>query len=174
MSRVYLIPNHHEFENPKQRIELTEEMLSWPIVWKYNPNGQVAELTYKNALKALLKLGQFDVILCLEVNQEEKIFNPPHRCWGSILLDDQSVIGFSHDTRYDNKPFVTLTEWPEIEYEAVLCWTTQKWKRFFIKRIKSNTLDLQRSAEANVKKTNMELAQQQKETDAIMLALEKI
>lgn len=182
MSRVFLIANHHDLGIKTRRVELKEEMWSWPIYAHRGVRKQPTDLVYKNALRALTELGPFNSEFCIEVDLPNQILRFADRCWGAIWLNEEVIVHFSHDTRYDNSPFRSLIEWPEMDNDKVVKgWTSDQWKIFFVHRIKNDSLkrltwaksDLA-SSELAVKKANDRLKEQQKQTEAIMLAIKDV
>lgn len=183
MSRVFLIPDNDYFgKRTAMVVELTEEILSWPMrttdrIDDFFPeNWQfILENTYKNALKALMSLGQFDSEFCLRVNMTKKILYKAYRCWGRLLLNNEEIVIFSHDTRFKNNFFESLFEWPETERpENVGKWSEQQWKTFFIERIIKTATDDLSKAKLAAKLVNEDLEKQQKRTDAILLAIKNV
>jgi len=170
-SSVLLVPSHHSFYSgnffalkdkkdiPDNAIELTEEMLSWP---QYGHNGELPDESlvnvYKNALEALLNIPPFDAQVSIWADIERKhICRTAKRIWGIIYLGDQTIVSFSHDTRYNNCPFYGLLEWTEQvdddeSLEKVKRWSVDQWKTFFYSRIRRSAEDNLSSAQKDIEK----------------------
>lgn len=179
---VFLVPNHHTLGQKTEKMELTEEMLSWPmrqtndIENEFSTGWQeVIEMTYKNALRALVKLSSFDSEFCIQVDLEKQILFPAHRCWCLIFLNQEVVVSFSHDTRYDNAPFRSVFDWPEInDWQDLASWDVDQWKTFFVERITKANLKHLESKKMIAKKANGNLMKQRKQTEAILLAIKNV
>lgn len=182
MGKVYLLNNQRDSLVIGITPELTEEMFRWPIYFEDGKIHQNWEEVYKKALKALLELGLFDSTFSMKVYMNKKVLAPANSCWGEILLNNNFVVGFRHDTKGQNHLFETVFDWPELEDPRRLYeWSIEEWRTFFINRIKDETqknlmtakCDLA-SAELEMKKANDRLMERQKQTEAITLAMKNI
>ncbi len=176
MSKVFLIPDHHDFGNVEKRIELTEEMFTWPIYSDLESNETFKlESIYRNVMKAFSNLGVFDCEMSIGVNVEKRYMYSIKRCWGRIYLDNEVVTGFSHYSKEDNHPFYFILEWPEKEnLEVVEDWTVEDWETFFIDRINQTALNALLSAASAADEANRVLSQQQLKTRKITEAVNKV
>lgn len=160
-SKLYLVPSHHGLNNPDKSLYtlFEEEMLKWPIYLHDNDDphlyegGKITHI-YRQVLDALCNIGPFDAVISLGVNKEKERIFFIKRTWGKILLNDEPVDVFSHDSRYANAAFRSLLEWPELPkkqdenaIEILFTWTIEDWISFFRQRIKNRALFLKKKAE---------------------------
>jgi hypothetical protein len=144
-----LVPDHHDLQEDKPAFVLfSMEMLEWPVKKHFEgPESSIGHVTIiRKALEALASLYPFNARISLGVHISGgiKYLYFPKRVWGEIYLDDKCVLTFSHDTRYDNAPFYSIVEWPELKSDscsweltiAVISeWTVEDWRAFFRERL---------------------------------------
>jgi len=147
-SILTLHPGHHDDEFNGPGILFVPEMLEWPF---YGVENKTLIKIYRTALEALTWIGPFDAKISVDADLDKKVIILTHRTWGKIILDGKCILGFSHDTRYDNCPFNSLCEWPELNSNLsreLSLWTTGDWINFFRERIamKAQTLKIKATA----------------------------
>lgn len=162
MGTVHLTSGHHglyfhggDTDFPR-RVQLHYSLLARPI---YNSGGRTkAEISggtaqvIRAALQGLMDLDGYDAAVSYHVVLEGGVphIALPHRVWGEITRGSPKnvVVKFSHDSRYQNRPFFTQLEWleeecppnvremEEVEYQQ-LCdrWPAERWRAFFERRI---------------------------------------
>jgi len=111
-SKLFFVPSHHHFE--EDGMEITKEMIEWPIMNSEGPINEEMHKIYKDAFFALLQISPFHSKVSMEVDMKNKCFKFPKRTWGVIYLRAGGrVVSFSHDTR-SNGAFNSISDWPEI------------------------------------------------------------
>lgn len=145
------VPSHHDFD--QGGVAVTWEMIAtWPI-----RNSQDKEIDpivakiYKDAFNALRHIGSFQVKVSMEVDVKNRCFRLPKRVWSQISLNNETILGISHDSRVDTAAHRSLFDWPEImnfpswgtyagdekETQKVIDWSSpENWEKFFRDRIK--------------------------------------
>jgi hypothetical protein len=162
MGTVHLTNGHHGLYIrgnqtdvvARPRITLDRELMARPILNREDePYLSPVHDVVRAALWGLMELSGFDAAVSFRVVEKTDGFHIalPHRVWGEITLGtpDNVIVGFSHDTRYENKPFGrNLLEWLEDGYTAgessmeeyerfCLRWSySEKWLTFFEGRIR--------------------------------------
>lgn len=167
-SRVTLSFNSYEFQfKPGQGDLLRPEMLNWPIYEHlgYCQLDEVRMKTLRGALSGLMNIHPFDSVISLNVDEENKRLVCDKKIQGEIFLNEESTVSFRYHSRKQNKPFVSIEEWPEIEFDHTACsvesdndwkrvyktlseWTVEQWTEFFLKKIKDKAEALNNKAQA--------------------------
>jgi hypothetical protein len=103
-------------------VRLTDEMLTRPVIGR---NGNLMEPRWQNVYTAALggmmwRSSKFTWAVSLNAithDGDTRISATAHREWGWLMLSETGdvVCRFSHDTRYDNRPFYGLLEWLQID-----------------------------------------------------------
>lgn len=181
MGKVYLVPNHQSFDDEAERLTLTDEMLSWPICKGNRRSGNLDRplvKMFRNVFQSLISLDDnFETVFCMQANQEKRFLYLARRTWVTICFNGIHIKTF----RFLNYPSISL-KWSERNnYESIVLWGMTQWKTFFINRIKDETsktlmaakYDLA-AAELTMKKANDRLKEQQKQTEAVKLAMKNI
>lgn len=148
-SNLFLVKDHHSFD--EEGIEFKTKMLAWPILYQNKEDiNQKYQKVIKEALVAMTQLSPFSAKISLGVDEKKKQLFDIHRIWGRIYLGDKVILYFSHDTRHDNAPFVSLFDWVEMmnfasspeyeghdaEFQKVIDWSSREnWKEFFLERL---------------------------------------
>lgn len=151
MGTVHLTSGHHGLyireakQDLERRVLLDAELLARPI---FN-GGKLAKTdgVTRAALQALMDLRGFNAAVSYHVGLEGdgRRIVMPKRVWGEITLTapDDVVLGFSHDTRFQNRPFYNLLEWLEDDYpddemsedefkKFCLGWSSaERWRNYF-------------------------------------------
>jgi len=160
MGIVHLTNSHHELyihnkePNLGQRVVMDAELLARPILSSVignPPLGDYGQKMVRNALRGLLEMRGFNAAVSYQVVEKEGVpyIALPKRVWGEITLGSPCniVVGFSHDKRYDNRPFFTLVQWLEEEgpggelseeefFQFVNEWHSSRWREFFESRVR--------------------------------------
>jgi hypothetical protein len=166
-SIVTLSDSYHFQFKPGKGDLLTPEMLDWPIFERlgYYPIKEPRLKTYRNVVRALMGISPFEAVLSTIVDEENKRFVLTKKVQGEIFLNGESVVSFRYHSKKENKPFVSIEEWPEIEneftttsiesdkdwqrvYQTLSEWTVEQWVDFFFKRIKDKAEALNKKAQA--------------------------
>ncbi len=156
MGTVHLTRGHHGLYCWKSTVDrdkwtvLEQAMLSRPVCYLSQDYNTPAVPVIRAALRALLDLPGFDAAVSYNVIERDQ--KPhialPHRVWGEISLGspENVVLSFSHDSRFENRPFSSQLHWLEEmplyelsdeDYKA-FCqqWSsTERWLTFFQMRI---------------------------------------
>lgn len=160
MGTVHLTQGHHRLycsEDQKsldERILLTDDVIDLPISRipdRLEPIRGSRAAMIRAALRGLQKLKHFDAAISIIyiADEKEPYLSIPKRTWGEISLGKPHhlVVSFSHDTRFDNVPFVQIYQWLEdlVPTTADLDedffafereWSDpEKWYQFYRKRI---------------------------------------
>jgi hypothetical protein len=124
----------------------------------------------RGAFRGLLALRGFDAAVAYQVVEKngQRHLSPANRIWGEIYLEGDPkdvVAGFSHDTRYDNDPYVNLYQWVEqfergsnrlsdVEFARFEeSWASPvKWEEFFRSRIGKNVANLRKETDGFIGK----------------------
>jgi hypothetical protein len=181
LSKVILAPNHNFLENhhmfcfedemvvleTSHTAYFEPQMLDWPIMFLDNriqideEEGQI----YRHALEALTQISPFKSIFSLKADLDNKGLILTKRTWGHIFLNDVSILSFSHDSRKDNSPFVSIFDWVEMgqntpykNYDEFIKendlivktlygWSIDDWVEFFKNKIKDRAIFFNRVAQ---------------------------
>ncbi len=152
-SILELVENHHCFEN--KGVIFSEEMLTWPFMLNkaIEAEDEYYNNIYRMALKSLTQIHPFSSKVSLGVDVGNKRFTYPKRTWGRIYLGEKEILQFSHDPRFENRPFSGLVEWTEMysfPYDSskaftkdsdriikeLSLWDNDDWVEFFRRKIK--------------------------------------
>ncbi len=153
MGTVHLTNGHHGLyiRNGKidleRRVLLTPELLERPIFIRGDRWGSPMQDVIRGALQGLMDLKGFNAAVSYSTIEHDGIphITTPKRVWGEISLEspEKIALGFSHDSRYSNKPFTSLLQWLEEEYpdqqlpyeeykQFCFGWVSaEKWREFF-------------------------------------------
>lgn len=146
-SLLELVPDHHDLGKKDAGFVFVPQMLDWPFFGS-NDKEIVDDIfvgTHRNALRALTMIGPFRAEISLEVDRRNERLIVAHRTWGLIYLNNNCVLGFSHDTRVSNAAFRSLFDWPELHNypvenwdpieKSISSWTVDQWVCFFKTRL---------------------------------------
>jgi hypothetical protein len=158
MGTVHLTSSHHGLYirnntvDLEKRVVLDAEMLMRPIFNGEHPNTSPTQHVIRGALQGLMDLPGFNAAISYRVIERDGVphIAIPKRVWGEVTLEtsENVVLGFSHDSRYDNRPYSSLLQWLEEdepsgelnddEFERFcLEWSSaEKWRNFFEARIR--------------------------------------
>ena len=164
MGTVHLTNGHHELyirdksANFERRVLLTPEMLNRPIFNGIKPSTSPSTDVIRGALQGLLDLPGFNAAVSYRVVERDGVHHiaMPKRVWGEITLTTPQdvVVGFSHDSGYDNRPYSSLLDWLEDEFPNTelsnaeferFCqkWSSAaRWRDFFKYRIRGECLEM--------------------------------
>lgn len=161
---VWLVGSHHNFYKGSlfstlDRMPEAKERKWKPLLPEYlrrsfvSCSGKTVDsqwnAVYVSALRALQQLDGFVSAVSFQVLEDKKdCIQLTKRDWGQIYLanSNKCVVSFSHDTRYENKPFYGLLEWledPQFDNNNVTpeqlhqYSNVEIWRKFFIGRIES-------------------------------------
>ena len=171
MGTVHLTGSHHGLTirqrnvDLEERVLLTDELLARPILdSRRAPMGiAIMDRVIRAALQGLRDLRGFNAAVSYGVVVIDSVGHivHPRRVWGEITLGSPKdvVVGFSHDTRYENHPFVSLLQWLEEESPggqlndaqlARFCekWSSaERWRMFFEARIRREVAVIREASE---------------------------
>jgi hypothetical protein len=169
MGTVHLTNGHHGLYISHDKVDLSSrvvldaELLARPILNGQQPLVRPTQHVIRAALQGLMDLHGFDAAISYGVVEKEGVshIQIPHRVWGEITLEtpENVIVGFSHDTRYENSPYYNLLQWlekkypeDELSYEEFgrfcLEWSsTERWRKFFEARILQRAKALTSQAE---------------------------
>ncbi|HEY0010735.1 MAG TPA: hypothetical protein VGB97_02355 [Candidatus Paceibacterota bacterium] len=167
MGTVHLTNGHHGLYirhnsvDLDMRVLLDEEMLARPIYNGEHLYTAPCQHAIRGALQALMELPGFNAAVSFGVVERDGIQHIaiPRRVWGEITLSPSNVVvGFSHDSRYENHPYSSLLQWLEEDYPSgeltdtefeqfCLGWASpERWRRFFEHRIRMKVREIRRDA----------------------------
>lgn len=157
MGTVHLTNSHHglyirsDNVDLEKRVPLDEAMLERTIYNGDHPYTAPSQYVIRGALRALMDLPGFDAAISYRVVEHEGVphIAIPKRVWAEITLGtpDNVVLGFSHDSRYENRPYASLLQWLEEDYPSFeltdnefeqFCqdWSSvERWRKLFETRI---------------------------------------
>lgn len=161
MGTVHLTNGHHGLcirgevrdSDLETRILLNDELLERPVIHTRGlPLDQQNQNVTRSALRGLMELNGFNAAVSYAVVTYDGALHiaSPHRVWGEITLAGprEVIVPFSHDSRFENRPFTLQLEWLEGEYPAgtlsesdfarfCRSWSSsEKWTQLFQDRIR--------------------------------------
>lgn len=164
---IVTLTDSYQFQfQPGQGDLLRPEMLNWPIYERmgYYPLEEIRKKTLHGALSGLMNIHPFESVVSVILDEENKRLVCCKKIQGEIFLNGESVVSFRYHSKKENKPFVSIEEWPEIElsfqtystesdndwkrvYKTLSEWTVEQWTEFFLKKIKDKAEALNNKAQ---------------------------